>query len=712
MGRDDEIAALTRGIRVGARIVVVRGPRGVGKTTLASETYRFFHEHEMSMNFVDATIGHERQLASLLIDFLHAVGGHPAGLTTPASIVSELTTAAEALDGPGLYYIDNLEPAIFHSDEFGEVCRAWLAASHEVCLMVTVRSDPPHKPSPLTAEQGMLDLILDGLTDPRAQLSLIGEELRRIHPKQALLEIAKTLEGNPQLLLGLRWSKSDPEDYVRSVQREDRIWETQSSFASWLSDSGLDDLCLAIGLMRAIEYDAALLEWLWPRVRDSANGAPYDDAIAVLLREQVLSLAVRPGTLRVHPWVHRDLALLAESRARRWAQRVHDAAATYFSSALDATEVGAASEYVYHALRAGRSREVWERLVDDDHIEGWRRSGRSVQAAGIVDELRDEVTRRRADFSGNERAELLVKRAHVASDMGQPRPCIGFLESALQELAGTDDEQMALHRAVWTQLAISHANLGEIEPCIQYYTRVIDADQAVADSRTALAMGYLAYEYCDVGRINEAQRLIDLALSRCPRSREVSIFAKNLCNQGLVRFFARDLPGAAVSFDEAINLVSDPDGDGFDVREHGRVLAHRGMVKLATARNDPADALASLKEAQALNERAGDRRRVYISMGRRGIAHARLGDLETASWLLARAAEAHQRLGDTRNLALEALALMALPKLYADSKDLPPLPPLVRRLASAFRDGGALAKYNEVWTRSYCLMLDPDGSLR
>jgi tetratricopeptide (TPR) repeat protein len=355
---------------------------------------------------------------------------------------------------------------------------------------------------------------------------------------------------------------------------------------------------------------------------------------------------------------------------------------------------------------------VWERLVDDDLIEGWRRSGRSVQAAGIIDELWDEVERRRADFTGIERAELLLKRAHVASDMGQPRVCIGFLESALRELAGTDDEQMALHRAVWTQLAISHANLGEIESCIQYYTRVIDADQAVADPRTALAMGYLAYEYCDVGRVPEAQKWIALALAKCPRSREVSIFAKNLCNQGLVRFFALDLPGAAVSFDEAINLVSDPGGDGFDVREHGRVLAHRGMVMLATARNNPAHALASLEEAQDLNERAGDRRRVYISMGRRGIAHARLGDLETASRLLTRAAEAHQRLGDTRNLALEALALMALPKLYPDSQDLPTLPSLVERLSSAFQNGGPLARYTEVWARSYCLMLDPDGSLR
>lgn len=692
--------------------MVVRGPRGVGKTTLASEAYRDFHELEMTMDFVASTIGHERQLASILIDFLHAIGGHPAGLTTPAAIVNELTTAAEALDGPGLYYIDNLEPAIFYSDEFGEVCRAWLAASHEVCLMVTVRSDPPHQPSPLAAESDILELNLDGLTDQRAQLSLLGEELRRVHPERDLLGIAKALEGNPQLLLGLRWSKSDPNDYVTSVMRDDRIWETQSSFATWLSHSGLDDLCLAIGLMRAIEYDAALLEWLWPRVQGSAEGAPYDNAIAVLLREQVLSPAVRPDTLRVHPWVHRDLALLAESRPRRWAQRVHDAAADYFSVALNASEVGAASEYAYHALRAGRSREVWGRLVDDDLIEGWRRSGRSVQAAGIIDELWDEVERRRTDFSGIERAELLVKRAHVASDMGQPRVCIGFLESALRELAGSDDEEMALHRAVWTQLAISHANLGEIESCIQYYSRVIDADRAVADSRTALAMGYLAYEYCDVGKITEAETWIDLALAKCPRIREVSIFAKNLCNQGLVRFFGRDLQGAIVSFDEAIDLVSEPGGDGFDVREHGRVLAHRGMVMLATARNNPADALTSLVEAQALNERAGDRRRVYISMGRRGVAHARLGDLETASRLLTRAAEAHHRLGDTRNLALEALALMTLAELYPDSQELPPLPPLVRQLSSAFRRGGPLARYTEVWARSYCLMLDPDGSLR
>jgi tetratricopeptide (TPR) repeat protein len=712
LGRDTEIATLTQGIRSGARLVVVRGPRGVGKTTLASEAYRLFHELEMSMNFVETTIGHKRQLASILIDFLHAVGGHPAGLTTPAAIMSELTTAAEALDGPGLYYIDNLEPEIFVSDEFTDTCRAWLTGSHQVCLMITVRSAPPHRPWALAGEKDVLDLMLKGLTDRRAQLSLLGEELRRAHSEHELLKTADDLDGNPQQLLGLRWSRSDLDTYVTSVKRDDRIWESPSLFADWLSDSGLDDLCLALGLMRVIEYDVALLEQLWARGQNNEDNASADLAIAALLREQVLSPAVRTDALRIHPWVHRDLALLAESQPRRWAQGVHDTAANHFASALDHAMTDTASEYVYHALCAGRSREVWSRLVDDDLIEAWRRSGRSVQAVGIIDEFWYDVERRHSEFSGVERAELLVKRAHIASDMGQPRVCIGFLESALRELAGTADEQTAsLRRAVWTQLAISHANLGEIEPCIQYYTRVIDADRESTDARTALAMGYLAYEYCDIGRIAEAETWIGLALAKCPRTRDASIFAKNLCNQGLVRFFALDLSGAAVSFDEAIDLVSEFGGDGFDVREHGRVLAHRGMVTLATARNNPADALALLDEAQALNERAGDRRRVYISMGRRGIAYARLGDIEIASRLLTRAAEAHQRLGDTRNLALDALALMALPTVYPDSQDLPALPHLVRRLATGFRDGGPLARYAAVWARAYCLMLSPDGSL-
>jgi tetratricopeptide (TPR) repeat protein len=711
LGRAREVAAVEAAVHDRQkRLIIIRGPRGVGKTTLASDIYRVQRDVETAMNCLGDTQGHGRSLTNVLVDLLHAIGGHAGGLADSNAIMAEILSQVQTIDGLGIYYIDNLEPTIFHSAEFAAVCRAWLDGNHELCILLTVRSEPPHKPWNASDHVGIYEIGLDGLVERDAILTLLGGELRRKYSDADLLEYARALGGIPQLLLALRWTRSQPPAFIENVRASERIWDTPEALHRWLSDSGVEEFCLALGVLRSIEYDSALLEHLWHSEPDSSSHA-WHDVLAKLLAERVLAPSVRPNAYRVHPWVHGDLALLAQAQTRQWISTAHNVAADYFKDSLRDANDGliAASEYVYHALKVGRADEVWSVVVSQDAVEQWRRAGRSIEARAIVDRLWADLEARSSRYDHAQRAELLIKRAHIASDMGQPRECVKLLEQALEEADRSDDGQIdEVRKAVWIQLAISHANLGQIEQCIRYYTKVVDADRNVDDPRTALAMGYLAYEYCDLGRLDEAHDWIRWALTSCPRTRDAAIFAKNLCNQGLVQFFSGDVAGAAVSFDEAIDLVSSPGSGGFDMREHGRILAHRGMAMLATADRDPVQALTMLDEAQRLNQEAGDKRRTFISMGRRGIAYARLDDIPRAVRLLQQAAEGHQRLGDVKNLAIEVLSLLALKTADAPARERLVLTAGLRRFARNLEPGGSLERYRATWENSYSRMLEPE----
>jgi tetratricopeptide (TPR) repeat protein len=673
---------------------------------LASDIYRVQRDVETAMSCLGDTQGHGRSLTNVLVDLLHTLGGHAGGLSESNAIMADVLSQAQTIDGRGIYYIDNLEPAIFHSAEFAAVCRAWLDGDHELCIMATVRSEPPHTPWSVSDDAGVYELTLEGLVERDAIFTLLGPELRRQYSDTDLLEYAAALGGIPQLLIELRWSRSQPRAFIESFRGSERIWDTPEALHARLSTSGVEQFCLALGVLRSIEYDSALLEHLWDSDLGS-SARSWHDVLAELLTEHVLAPSVRPGAYRVHPWVHGDLALLVQAQGRQWTSTAHNVAADYFRASLRDADDGlvAASEYVYHALKVGRADEVWSLVVGEDAIEQWRRAGRSIEARAIVERMWVDLEARSSRYDHAQRAALLIKRAHIASDMGQPRECVKLLEEALEEADRSSDERVdEIRKAVWIQLAISHANLGEIEQCIRYYTNVVDADRDVSDPRTALAMGYLAYEYCDFGRLDEARDWIRLALAHCPRTRDAAIFAKNLCNQGLVQFFSGDVARAAVSFDEAIDLVSSPGTGGFDVREHGRILAHRGMVMLAMPGRDPAHALTMLDEAQRLNQEAGDKRRTFISMGRRGVAYARLNDIPRAVRLLREAATGHQRLGDVKNLAIEVLFLLALDTVDDDA---PTLPVGLQRFARNLESGAPLARYRVAWESSYSRMLEP-----
>jgi tetratricopeptide (TPR) repeat protein len=228
-------------------------------------------------------------------------------------------------------------------------------------------------------------------------------------------------------------------------------------------------------------------------------------------------------------------------------------------------------------------------------------------------------------------------------------------------------------------------------------------------------MGYVAYEYCDLLELDRADRFSRRALEKCPRDRDASIFAKNLCNRGLVRFFAGHVEEAAATFEAAIAIVSNPESDGDDVREHGRVLAHLGMTTLATPGCDVGLALAQLTQARDLNRMAGDRRRVYVSLGRMGIARYRMDERDAGLGLLAEAAVGHWKMGDARNMIIEVLALSELlardrgewpdPRVDAVDPALAELLPweLVGVMANV-RPGGPLARYGAVW-QAYRRML-------
>jgi tetratricopeptide (TPR) repeat protein len=718
IGRAKEAAALQHAIAdPHKKLVWVAGPAGAGKTTLASEIVAVHRDEDLAIPFVRASLGHDRSADEILAQLMIDLGGVPKGALSNSSFFERVVEYAAERER-GLYFIDNVEPKAFLSDQFQSFAESWLDGDHEVCLLLTLRSLPASPKRAVRQSPAAFELDLTGLHSERAVLDLLGDAMVRRYKRRELLDTAAQLGNLPQRLLQMRWSGEAPSDYLRSLDATGQK-ENSSPLRSVLDDQGLVPFCSCLGLLRTIEFDRSLLDEIWAR---GLGNPAIDLSMAITyLHEQMVLLpgAVQDTAYRIHPTVHGDLARFAETQSRSWRARVHQALTDHFRGRMHASpppDVELAQHFTHHALLVGREAEVWDLVCADGGLEQWRRQGRAVDAHLLLSDLSEYLDRHANTHPPEDRAELLLGRANVASDLGRPTESMRLLNEALDEVAEeTEGKAIWLRRAIWMQLAISHANLGQVDDCIAFYLGVIREDPQVTDVLTALCMGYVAYEYCgDMLDLDKAAKWAKLALRSCPRERDPSVFAKNLCNWGLQLYFSGDVERAAATFEEAVAIVSDQRSGGYDIREYGRVLAHLGMATLSTVDGDVDEALAQLRDALALNRRAGDLRRILVSLGRMGIAEWRSGD-RNAGWRhLSQAALGHSAMGDLRNMAVEALALEHMARsaqgddlhvqVFPDADHLP-MSDELRGVLRSVQRGGPQARYRTVWDGAYHRML-------
>jgi tetratricopeptide (TPR) repeat protein len=311
-------------------------------------------------------------------------------------------------------------------------------------------------------------------------------------------------------------------------------------------------------------------------------------------------------------------------------------------------------------MAIGDLNAAFEEVMRPDAIERWRNQGRSLRLEPVLGQIVDAF--RASRYTQVQQAQVLIAMAHVASDLGRPRMCLDHLTRALHFLDGvrrTPQTDVVL-RSAWMQTAISHANLGHTSECIEFYLKVIRSDTQVAEVQTALCMGYLGYEYCDLQDFRTASAWVARALQACPLERDAAAFAKNLCNRGIVHFYLGDLDDARKDMEAALRLVGQSASPAADMREHGRVLSYLALVYLAQRRVSPEAVEELLTQSLALTRKGGDARRTAVTTARLGLVARRRGDISRAIDLTQSAIRAHRALGDNRNMTFELLDLAVM----------------------------------------------------
>jgi len=256
-------------------------------------------------------------------------------------------------------------------------------------------------------------------------------------------------------------------------------------------------------------------------------------------------------------------------------------------------------------------------------------------------------------------ATICVALAETSSAVGKQQEAIHFLKLANTKLPteNSSSETDEIKRRIWRLAAISCTDMGRVNEAMTIYREAIYMDATCNDPSTALCMGYLAYLYSENRQFEIAQLWVSLAKESCPEYRNPKIFAKSLCNQAIIEMYMQNFEISEKLFNKALDISQGEERFGGDKREVGRILCHKGMLLLS--KNSTVD-ISFFDNAVDLCRLYGDRRRELIALSLRGIANAKLGNMNDGESDLFIATVKHFELCDVRNSCFDLIAYLIL----------------------------------------------------
>jgi class 3 adenylate cyclase/tetratricopeptide (TPR) repeat protein len=277
-------------------------------------------------------------------------------------------------------------------------------------------------------------------------------------------------------------------------------------------------------------------------------------------------------------------------------------------------------------------------------------------------------------------ASIYIDLAHALERRREYAGAQVYARRAL-EMAQTHSLQAQIRDAYSVMMAI-HLYGGDLGESIRYAEESLAFTLQAGDQRrTVLARNNLAHVLLFTGNLAQARRQLDDALALATRLGIGHVFA-------LVQITRAELLMEQARWDEAAGALASAEDA---VRRHGlgagwesRVHRERGFVSLGLGAWE--EAVARLKDAEALEKRAGISR--HLPRIQRALAEAHLG------------------LGNLKRVAIHASRVMAYERIGNPIES----PAALRVLAAAARQRGELSRALELLEQSRLLMRGRQGS--
>jgi len=665
IGRRLEQHKIRRRIRQGARVLVLQGLGGLGKSTLAQRVLPWLTDEEANVctlwcQEVESQQNRAEALVGQLLDYCRKRFGldwegvvqqvdQAAGDDAAKRFVFFLQVLVQ--NAPGLVlYLDNLESLLIGPEDesedaaFGE----WAEPALETIWRTAYKIAVDTKAFYLIASCRYRNDDFSSALLPVTPL-----------PVDALFRLTEWFEALQRLAPPTRsWLVSRLDGHPRAVEYANDLVE--HALVSWRDTKG--EWALSVP-PKPDEIEKEWLELVNPCLPDVAEKLK-DNLLLEALWERVLNEPARRFLYRMtvlrRPAEWDLLGLLGEpdeptAEALTTAERLRD------TSLLEQVElwvrvakdqIGTSTRYTLHPAT--------ERFIREAHgdspelrLQAHRRLGEHLEAAAKESPYIDtDIEAGHHLFQAGEydRAnELLGSASQWLQQRGRVREGLRVLEPFLEESVRTQMDRTLLGPLLGT-VGLSHLRLGEVQQAIGYFEQALVVLCEIGDRRAEGAtFGNLGLAYADLGEVRKAIGYHEQALVISRETGDRQGEGSDLGNLGTAYARLGEVEKAIGYFEQQLVIareIGDRRGEGNALGSLGLAYADLGEVRKA---------IGYYEQALVISRETGDRQGEGNALGNLGSAYRNLGEVQKAigyhEQALVIAREIGDRQGEGRRLS-------------------------------------------------------------
>ncbi len=690
-------------------IVCMTGEMGIGKTNLAEQFIKvmdlpdFRKKFEKVVFFTAELKDNWESIVNRLIRKLQADFTQKSNSKElEAKIIEHISQYKICL------VLDNVNNEEIIPDIIGFIGK-WSKQVHNGSkLLLTLRELPFNDRHPLPEK--CCEFPLKGISKDESIKRILGENLFQFIENSGLKDELKKLNGNPMKLGQLRMcmpEEPELEDseklkrYIKEIQvlkdedtAKKNVIKTILMFIKSDNKNVPLDHFLALGRIRALKFDEALVPFLWENL-GCGNTQLYGRTLESLIRDGLLEQVPREKQkIRLNAFTR----MMLEKYCIEYFGKERLPLIDYFiseyyrnsfsESKKEAPELEELNHFVYHALRSGNYDSAYSYVFESAILNSAHNSGLAVGLKPILSHfynywninfIKDK------DLDGEKNLRLVeqwvmiqMEAARIYKDLSEHEKSLGYLSEAKNSLenkiAEMDKNQTdqrvkrklgqlkEIRRKIWHLLGVAYSQVGKTEECLNAYKTAVEsaAEQKSFTSIDALSMGYLAYEL-KFHDIDMAEKVGEAAVNLCGKIKDPeikSVTTKNLCSLAQIKAFKQNANDSIKYFNEAFARCDKPPQNKpgeitKDSRELGRILINSAVIYIYM--EDWKEVEARLKYASAVYEKSGDKRRKSMGDAYFGIMLYRQGKCDEGKGKILDAFQKHKEIKAQREMIYEAL---------------------------------------------------------